>query len=102
MTSALATRPVRTTSDLELLAKNQLTLVVDLDERGSFRAHVEDADGKSIFDFSNEDEDGNPCEDGLWLIEFGYMSHARDATGLLEYLQEVGIAGSNASMSVEG
>lgn len=43
MTSALATRPGRTTSDMELLAKDQLTLGFELDERGSFRANVEDA-----------------------------------------------------------
>ena len=102
MSHAAVMRPVRTHLDLEASENHRLTLVVDLDERGRFRAHVENDKGKSIFDFSNEDEEGAPSEDGLWLVEFGYMRHARDAHGLLEYLQEMGLAGSNASMSVEG
>jgi regulation of enolase protein 1 (concanavalin A-like superfamily) len=79
-----------------------LTLIVDLDERGWFKAHVEDQDGKIVFEFSNEDETGWPSEDGLWLVEAGFMRHVRDADGLLEYLKDVGIAKPTATMRVEG
>ncbi len=61
-------------------------LVVDLDERGSFKAHVEDGAGQSVFEFSNEGENGWPDEDGLWLINDGYMKHKTDVSGLREYL----------------
>jgi hypothetical protein len=80
-----------------------LTLVVDLDERGWFKAHVEDQNDRTIFEFSNEDEEtGWPSEDGLWLVEDGFMRHGRDADGLLDYLQSVGIAKPNATLRVEG
>lgn len=81
---------------------NALTLVVDLDERGIFKAHVENHTGNSIFEFSNEDENGNPSEDGLWLVTDGYMRHGRDANGLLEYLRETGLATSKNTISVLG
>lgn len=80
----------------------RLTLVVDLDERGSFRAHVDDQDDKCIFQFSNEDEDGWPSEDGLWLVTDGFMRHSRDTAGLLQYLQSLGIAKPDATMAVLG
>ena len=82
-----------------MFATQKLTLVVDLDERGWFRAHVEDQDGEEVFEFSNEDEDGWPS--GLWLVEDGFMRHGRDAHGLLEYLKSIGVATPNASMRVE-
>jgi hypothetical protein len=76
-----------------------LEMVVDLDERGSFRAHVQNQRGSTVFEFSNEDpETGWPCEDGLWLVECGYMQHDRDTEGLLSYLKEVGLAKSAASL----
>jgi hypothetical protein len=81
--------------------RQQLTLVVDLDERGSFKAHVENQNGKSVFEFSNEDEEtGWPSEDGLWLVSDGFMRHGRDTTGLLEYLQSIGIANPQATLSL--
>lgn len=80
-----------------------LVMVVDLDERGSFKAHVDDASGQAIFAFSNEDEvTGWPSEDGLWLVEDGYMRHARDGKGLLDYLQTVGLAHARSTLTVEG
>ena len=64
MSQTTLARPVRNQS---AIANQKLTLAVDLDERGSFRAHVENANGECLFDFSNEDESGWPSEDGLWL-----------------------------------
>lgn len=78
------------------------TLVVDLDERGYFKAHVDNAKGKSVFDFSNEDETGWPSEDGIPLVADGYMKHGRDVIGLLDYLKVFGIAGNNASLTCVG
>lgn len=83
-------------SDSEANETGHLTLVVDLDERGSFRAHVENAKGDLIFDFTNEDDGG------LWLVEFGYMDHARDTDGLLSYLQAMDIVDSDATMTLQG
>lgn len=61
-------------------------LFIDLDERGEFRAHVEDTDGNEIFSYGTEDE-----EPGIWLVEAGYMKHGRDERGLTEYLVDMGI-----------
>lgn len=79
-----------------------LTLVVDLDERGSFRAHVENINGKVVFSFDNEDEEtGWPSEDGLWLVELGYMRHNRDTNGLLSYMQSIGLARPTATLTLQ-
>ncbi len=75
-------------------------MVVDLDERGSFCAHVENQNGKSIFKFTNEDESSTPGP--LWLVEDGFMRHARDTAGLLEYLQDVGLAKPTATLTISG
>lgn len=84
-------------------SRRELTLIVDLDERGWFKAHVENQGGKEVFELSNEDaETGWPSPDGFWLVEDGFMSHGRDADGLLEYLKSVGIAKPDADMQVEG
>lgn len=71
----------------------QLLFVVDLDERGSFKAHVEDAQlGNVVFELSNENPDtGWPDEDGLWLVNDGFMRHTRDVDGLHEYLVQAGL-----------
>lgn len=83
--------------------KQNFVLVIDLDERGLFKAHVEDASSShEAFAFSNEGDDGWPDEDGLWLVNDGYMRHGRDVCGLLEYMQSAGIAGPNASLRLEG
>ncbi len=79
-----------------------LTLVVDLDERGIFKAHVEDPDGNSIFEFSNEDEEGGVSKHGIWLVSAGYMRHGRDTDGLLSYLQEIGVATNENTLTVSG
>ncbi len=82
--------------------QQQLVMVVDLDERGSFRAHVDDQDGREVFSFSNEDENGWPEEEGVWLVEDGYMKHCRDCDGLHDYLLTVGLGKSGSTMRMEG
>lgn len=82
--------------------RQELTLVVDLDERGWFKAHVENQNGKEVFSFSNEGEDGWPDEGGLSIVEDGWMRHGRDGEGLLAYLHDLGIAKQGAMMRVEG
>lgn len=75
-----------------------LTMVVDLDERGSFRAHVENQTGKTVFEFSNEGDNGWPDEDGLWLVESGFMKHTLDVEGLHGYMIDVGLANPQSTM----
>lgn len=77
--------------------REKLFYVVDLDERGWFKAHVENQNGKEIFSLSNEDEGGWPSGN-LDLVEDGYMRHARDVRGLHEYLQGVGLAGQRSTL----
>ena len=69
-----------------------LVVVIDLDERGWFKGHVDDQHGTTIFEFSNEDDTGWPSENGFWLVEDGFMKHGRDIAGLHEYLKQMGIA----------
>lgn len=80
----------------------ELTMVVDLDERGIFRAHVDDQAGKTVFAFQNEDESGWPDEAGIWLVDAGYMKHGRDADGLHEYMLQVGLAKHGSTLRIEG
>ena len=79
-----------------------LTLVIDLDERGSFVGHVEDQKGRTVFQFCNEDENGWPDENGFWLVEDGHMKHGLDADGLLEYLVSMGVVAPGSTMEVQG
>lgn len=83
-----------------LKRKQDLTLVIDLDERDWFKGHVEDAKGKDVFEFSNEGENGWPSEDGFWLVEGGFMKHGTDTDGLLEYLVSVGVVAPGSTMEV--
>ncbi len=80
------------------MSNQQLEMVIDLDERGSFKGHVNDQTDKIVFEFSNENEDGWPDEDGFWLVEDGFMKHGRDTAGLLEYLQDIGIATETSTL----
>ncbi len=79
-----------------------LKLIVDLDERGMFKAHVENEVGDELFSFDNEDEEGYGMYGELDLVTGGFMKHGRDADGLLQYLKELGIAEPYATMEVEG
>ena len=60
-----------------------------MDERGTYKAHVEDSVGKIIYEISNEDEEGNTSP--LWLIEDGFIKNTRDMGGLAKYLSELKI-----------
>lgn len=77
-----------------------LALIIDLDERGTFRAHVENAYGDEVFAFSNEEEDDDTSGE-IWLVEAGYMKNGRDTAGLLSYLQHMGLATNTARMGLE-
>ena len=69
--------------------------VIDLDERGSFWAHVEDAGGTIVFSCNNEEDDGegNITLGELWLTADGFMRHSEDMSGLTGYLASVGVIG---------
>lgn len=84
------------------MRQQELMMVVDLDERGSFNAHVDDQNGKTVYELSNEGENGWTDEDGLWLITAGYMKHCRDSDGLHRYLIQAGIAKPGSTMRMEG
>lgn len=47
------------------MSKQALTMVVDLDERGVFKAHVDDDKGRTVFELSTEDDE----EGVLWLVQ---------------------------------
>jgi hypothetical protein len=75
--------------------------IVDLDERGIYKAHVENAEtGKIVFEISNEDEDGNTSV--LWIVEDGFMEHTKDMAGLGFYLFDMGIINQNDPIVYKG
>jgi hypothetical protein len=83
--------------------RQELVVIIDLDERGSFSGHVENQNGKEVFTFSNEDpETGWPSEDGFWLVEDGFMKHRRDVDGLHKYLMDMGIAKPGSTIRWQG
>lgn len=60
--------------------------IVDLDERGVYKCHVENSKGEEIWGVSTEDS-----EDGLfWPVEDGFMKSVKDMDGLAGYLIEMG------------
>ncbi|HEU0198308.1 MAG TPA: hypothetical protein VFQ88_14000 [Nevskiaceae bacterium] len=57
--------------------------VVDLDERGSYRAHVEDPSGNSVLPILA----GNELQPGeTSIFEDGFMQNGKDMNGLADYL----------------
>jgi len=66
-------------------------LVVDHDERGEFKAHVENKTIESIVFEYGTDEDGN-----LDLTQDGFMSHPTDSNKLEKYLHSLGILDSES------
>lgn len=69
--------------------------VIDLDERGVFKAHVEDVGANIVFSCSNEEDegDGNITFGEIWLTRDGFMRHIEDTDGLTGYLRAVGVIG---------
>ena len=73
--------------------------IVDLDERGLYRAHIEDEEGRIVFEYSNEeevfDDEGEPTGEVIYgeipMIADGYMKHKDDIEGLENYLKEMEI-----------
>ena len=68
---------------------------INLDERGTFYADVRNAAGKTIFEVRAEDEP-------LWLVEDGFMKHARDVDGLHSYLVDMSVLPIASSLTLEG
>ena len=70
--------------------------IIDKDERGEFSAHVEDENGQEVYTVANYDDyDGASDSGEVWLVEAGYMRHAKDVNGLAEYLQEMDVIGKD-------
>jgi rubrerythrin len=97
---SMKSKALKVLEELILTEGKEYLYLIDLDERGSFRAHVEDAKtGKIVFEFSNEeeviDDEGNPTgemEQGeIGMVRDGYMKHAKDIVGLEEYLIDMKI-----------
>jgi hypothetical protein len=65
-------------------ALHHFPLIVDLDERGEYKAHVENFKGETVYEI-----------DGDWIVEAGYMRHKEDVDGLTEYLIDQGFIEEN-------
>ena len=61
------------------------TYHIDHDERGEFRAHVEDEKGQQVYQIQNNEEGE------IEQIEDGFMRHTTDVEGLERYLQQMDI-----------
>jgi len=64
-------------------AERTYEYVIDLDERGDFRAHIEDSDGDVVYEIDGLD-------DLMSIIEDGFMKNKNDTDGLLQHLIDVG------------
>ena len=79
--------------------------VIDLDERGQFQAHVEDHDGKTVWEVSypeyyQDDETGEEMENST-IFEDGYMKDTEDIDGLEKYLKQMGTMPQEAELKSE-
>lgn len=75
--------------------------IIDLWERGQFRAHVEHSEtGEIVYEINNEDEDGNTSE--LWLVEDGFMDNVKDTNGLEGYLIGMGFLKDGSRIIYKG
>lgn len=59
------------------------TYVIDLDERGEFKAHVSNSRGKSVYEIDALFDAG--------VFEDGWMRHGNDVAGLAKYMRHLGI-----------
>jgi hypothetical protein len=66
--------------------------IIDLNERGSFRAHVEDKEGNDVFTILAGNELG---EDETSIFDEGYMKNINDVGGLEDYLKQLNIMGQD-------
>ena len=73
--------------------------IVDLDERGIFKCHIENQkSSRVVWQADNEEE-----EDGsFWPIECGYMKNTKDMDGLTEHLLDMGVIKSGATIKYMG
>jgi len=71
-------------SNLQLECNYHYAFHVNLDERGIFKADVRNAAGDSVYEISNDADDGS-----LWLIENGFMRNIGDLKGLTDYLVQM-------------
>jgi len=65
----------------------QLFYYINLDERGEFFADVRDCLGQTVMEIH-----------GFDIFEDGFMSHANDINGLLEYMIDLGICPKYATL----
>ena len=68
---------------------------IDLDERGSFRADVRNADGETVFEVLAGDE---LQEGDSSIFEDGFMGHKNDLDGLTQYLRSLGTIPADANI----
>ena len=65
--------------------------IIDLDERGIFRCHVENKETSVIvWDASNEEGEGY-WDGTFWPVTDGFMKNTKDMDGLRDYLRTVNI-----------
>lgn len=68
--------------------EGDFSYIIDFDERGGFRAHVENPEGKVVYEFAA----GNELPEGeSSIFEDGFMKHKEDVKGLENYLKQLGI-----------
>lgn len=83
---------------LEIAVSSELpiefTYTVDLDERGEFRAHLDDENGLTLISYETDDI--------RELIDDGFMKHGRDAEGLREHLSDCDVIKPNVTIKVQG
>lgn len=71
--------------------------IIDLDERGAFRAHVEHAQtGEVVYNIYGGDE-LEPDETNI--VDDGYMRNYNDIDGLTNYLKMAGIMSANDTLT---
>lgn len=59
--------------------------VIDLNERGEYRCHVENCNGLTVWQ-AETDDSGE-----FWPVKDGFMCHTSDMSGLTEYLADMRI-----------
>lgn len=81
------------------------TYRIDLDERGEFRAHVENTRGKTVFEIHEPryscwvcGQSPKDCRcdvpeivQDTTIFDDGFMRHGRDIAGLADYLRDLAI-----------